>query len=229
MLGILFLFLYPFVLFATSVSLQSLILFFTTYPLFDLIRNSLHIALLSSVGSLFLGLLCVYSVVQCKNKNIKRVMQLVVLFPLLLSSVGIAIVFRCAAHIFMSHMISMIAITHMLLNYPLVYRMTHDYWQIFPQGLLEHAQGIGASGLQLMRTIIIPYMRPVLAKSWMFVFALSLVESGGASFVISKKPFTIPLALKVCIKQNDMTGAVALSLVLVFLIECIGLEVLFEI
>jgi len=182
------------------------------------IQHSLVIAVVSSVGSVVLGGMLASLQLLVSNNYLRVVMHAFGVLPFILGNVvsgmfcaegGMA--FACSFH-------TVIIISHIMLNYPFVYRFIIIQLHAYSEQLNQLAQSVGALPYQIFRTILLPFIRNSLSKAWCIAFGLSLVEVGAGAVVADGMPITMPLAMRLYYAHGQIEGVLGLSFILLIMV-----------
>jgi ABC-type spermidine/putrescine transport system permease subunit II len=220
----------PFIVFVSQVPVPALYNFFSSVffidtvlniPISHAISNSLYVAYCSSFIAVLFGLgLCVLTFFFGK-----KISGLLATVPLLIGSLGIVVIYSGSASLWQYSPALAIILSHVFLNYPFTYRILAVQFDSYNTELSYLAGSLGATKSKTITTVIFPFIRGAVLRSWCLAFGLSLVESGAASALASEMQnafITIPIAMKLFIKLNQQTRLVGMSLLLLFFVICVG-------
>ncbi len=184
----------------------------------QVIKNSISIAFLSSLFSLIIGFIMSMLVWHAQHYFGASFWTMIALVPLLLGSLIITMIFKWGVTFLSTSSLTVITLSHVVLNYPFVFRLVSAQLCAHPKQLNLLARSLGATTGKLVRTILIPFIRPAFLRAWCIAFGLSLSESGAGSMIASKQPMTIPLAIKAYRAYGQIDGVLGMGFILLFLV-----------
>lgn len=189
------------------------------FSLYRVVGMSLLLALVSSFGALCIGFIVCRLGMQ-GGARMRMVGSGMSLVPFMLGAVGCGVLFAFLSHstVLVSYgsyaPFILAALCHIVLNYPFVYRVLAAQLCLYNQEWRFSAHSLGASKLQIMRTIEIPFIRPALLKAFCIAFGLSLTEVGAATVLQEKIGVTLPLAIRMYREQGANDAVMGLSVLL---------------
>ena len=184
----------------------------------SVLRHSLAIAIVSSVGSLVLGSILAGFQLFVPSHYTRIIMHAVAILPLLVGNVASGMFCAEGKMIATDAPYTAIIISHLILHYPFVYRFIIMQLYAYPTQLTQLAQSSGALPHQVFRTILLPFVRNALSKAWSIAFGLSLIEVGAGAVVADNMPLTIPLAMRLYYAHGRLDGFLGLSFILLMMI-----------
>jgi len=182
------------------------------------IQHSLIIAVVSSIGSVILGGVLASFQLLVSNNYLRVVMHVLGVLPFIFGNVVSGMFCAEGGMAFGCSALTVIIISHIMLNYPFVYRFVIIQLHAYPVQLNQLAQSVGALPYQIFRTILLPFVRNALSKAWCIAFGLSLVEVGAGAVVADDMPITIPLAMRLYYAHGQIEGVLGLSFILLIMV-----------
>lgn len=184
----------------------------------QVIKNSILIAFLSSLFALVIGFTMSLLAWHAQHYFGASFWTMIALVPPLLGGLVITIMFKWGVTFLSTSSLTVITLSHIILNYPFVFRLVSAQLCAYPKQLNLLARSLGATTGKLVRTVLIPFIRPSLLRAWCIAFGLSLSESGAGSMIASKQPMTIPLAIKAYRACGRIDGVLGMGFILLFLV-----------
>ena len=167
------------------------------YPLL----NSLRIALLSTVCTFFLGILCAYYVAKLP-RGVKGVLDCVLTLPLVLpptvvgffllkllgpyGPIGSVILSLWDTKITMTWYASIFAV--IIVTFPLMYRTVRGSFEAFDKNLIYAGRTLGRSNTWIFWRVLMPGCKQGLMAGTVLAFARGLGEYGATSMVSGYTP-----------------------------------------
>jgi len=186
------------------------------------IKHSLVIAIVSSIGSLILGGMLASLQVLAPNNYLRVVMHVFGVLPFILGNVVSGMLCAEGGVAFVCSPRTAIIISHIMLNYPFVYRFIIIQLYAYPVQLNQLAQSVGAAPYQIFRTVLLPFVSSVLGKAWSIAFGLSLVEVGAGAVVADGVPITMSLAMRLYYSHGQIEGVLGLSGILLIMVGSVS-------
>lgn len=190
--------------------------FFTSFDWRSAFVNSVEVALIATTLSLALGIPAAFALVRSKasfKPLLISVLSLPLIFPIIASAVAVYYVF---AKLHLVGTILGLALAHTILALPIVILPTAAALQQFEYRIEWQAINLGASEWQVLRTITLPLLRPVVFIVMLFAFVTSFDEVVFAIFLSGGEVVTLPKKVWEGLRfEIDPTVAVVATLLLV--------------
>jgi len=193
-----------------------------TISVYKVIINSVLLALISGIGSVFVGFLL--SAVECKitSKLGSAILSFITIIAFITGSVGIGILFNyLSSCLFYDRYISsgLIAVLcHIILNYAFAYRIIRAQMVLYHPDLHKSAQMLGASYKKAVWTVSLPFVLPALLRAFCVSFGLSLTEVGASTVLAGQIGLTMPMAIRIYRQSGNQEAVIGLSLILLGLV-----------
>jgi thiamine transport system permease protein len=186
-------------------------------------RNSLLAASATAAIALALGIPA--SVLLSRPRKAERVLEPFLLLPLGTSAVtlglGMLLVFSRPPLDFIRSP-WMLPIAHSLIAFPFVVRSLKPAFAGIPVRLREAAAALGASPLQVWRTVDLPIAARAIASAAAFAFAISLGEFGATSIIVRPEFPTMPVAIYRFLSQpGGLNYGQAMAMATLLMLLCI--------
>jgi spermidine/putrescine transport system permease protein len=191
------------------------------------LRTSAIVAVLSSVGAVFLGVLASIALVRRRFGG-KAAVSALLLTPLVIPYVvfGISLLlFFHAAGIERS--IMTVVIGHIVISVPYTILVLVPRLDQIEVSLEEAAYDLGATRLRTFRSIVLPLILPAVVSAFLIAFTISFDEYAVASFVVGTQP-TFPIYLYGALRfpsRLPQVIAVAVVVMIASLIVVVAAEV----
>jgi len=154
------------------------------------------------------------------GKVLDTLNEIVLLVPT--SALGMSLAYFW--HIFLSFDLMVLILTHLSFSFPLLIKPLVSTFRDIPSGLEEAAYSLGARSGQMLRTILLPMIKPAILAGLIMAFMRSLSETG-ATLAVSDKIQTVPILIVDLVKQGQFGQAAFIS-TLLFIIALVFLYVL---
>lgn len=192
-------------------------------PPFQALLNSLRFAFVSSLVSLFLGLLLSYGL--RSNSRFNRWVEWLMMFPLGTSAVTLGLGF----FIFFFRGTGsarwypwLIPMAHSLISLPFVLRVVQPVLRSIPANIHWAAATLGASSLSIIRRVDLPILWRSLMTAALYAFTISLGEFGATSFLSRPDLPTMPIAI---FRYLGLPGSInygqAMAMAVIILVVCV--------
>jgi len=192
-------------------------------PPFQALLNSLRFAFVSSLVSLFLGLLLSYGL--RANSRFNRWVEWLMMFPLGTSAVTLGLGF----FIFFFRGTGsarwypwLIPMAHSLISLPFVLRVVQPVLRSIPVNIHWAAATLGASPLGIIRRVDLPILWRSFMTAALYAFTISLGEFGATSFLSRPDLPTIPVAI---FRYLGLPGSInygqAMAMAVIILVVCV--------
>lgn len=191
--------------------------------------NSLVIALLSTAGSLVLGVPAAYGLARLEfpgRSAIAGLLNSPLLVPELVIGIGLL---QILASLRITTSVLTLTLAHITICLPYVVRTMNAAIGGIERSVEEAAESLGASRFTLYRTVVLPIARPALLSSILFAFLVSFDNSVLSLFLVSARTTTLPISIYNHVQYNlDPTIAaistllMAVSAVAIFLASRLG-------
>ncbi len=192
-------------------------------------RTSIIVALLTALLSAFLGTFT--AIVGSRvSRKMKKSIQAVMLIPLLVPEIALAvsllIFFNALA---LPFGILTLVLSHSLFCVPYVYIMVQLRLNEIDRSIFEAAKDLGATGMQTVKTIILPLVTPSIATASMLAIAMSLDDVVISTYMSGPYATTLPVHIFSTMKVGVTPKINALStLILVGTFFIVGLSQIFS-
>ncbi|MBM3136965.1 MAG: iron ABC transporter permease [Chloroflexi bacterium] len=192
-------------------------------PPFQALLNSLRFALISSLVSLFLGMLLSYGL--RVNSRFNRWVEWLIMFPLGTSAVTLGLGF----FIFFFRGTGsarwypwLIPMVHSLISLPFVLRVVQPVLRSIPANIHWAAATLGASPPSIFRRVDLPILWRSLMTAALYAFTISLGEFGATSFLSRPDLPTMPIAI---FRYLGLPGSInygqAMAMAVIILLVCV--------
>jgi len=192
-------------------------------PPFQALLNSLRFALISSLVSLFLGMLLSYGL--RVNSRFNRWVEWLIMFPLGTSAVTLGLGF----FIFFFRGTGsarwypwLIPMVHSLISLPFVLRVVQPVLRSIPANIHWAAATLGASPPSIFRRVDLPILWRSLMTAALYAFTISLGEFGKTSFLSRPDLPTMPIAI---FRYLGLPGSInygqAMAMAVIILLVCV--------
>ena len=160
------------------------------------VRNSLSVAMITSVIAILLGVIISYA--QNAKKEINAFMNVIVMLPLGTSAVtlglGFVIAFSSLQNILPAYPI-LLPFAHSLVALPFVIRVIQPAIRSIPVSLHQAASVLGANAANIVKKVDLPMIFGPLVVAAVFAFTISLGEFGATTFLARPDYPTVPIAI----------------------------------
>lgn len=177
-------------------------------------QNSVIVASISAVLSLCMGTLLVCYAVKNVVTKLQPLFYAILIIPEIIVAVSMLGYF---AHIGVPVGFTTLIAGHTLLGLGYVVPMVYDRFLALDKRLLEAAYDLGASRTQVIRTIIIPLLRPTLFSSALLTFIVSFDDFVISFFCAGGSAQTLPMYIFAIIKAGMSPVVAALATMLLIL------------
>jgi len=181
------------------------------------ISNSFYLAATSSLIALGVGWLVCLLFSRLRSATFCRWLSLSAAVPFVLGGTGCGILFAWLADVVTLSSFVLAVACHTLLNYPYVYRVLRARYDLFERAWTLSAQSLGATSLQALRTVELPFIGTAARRALCTVFGLSLTEIGTESVLGGKLGMTMPMAIRLYRQHGVHEGVMGLSLITLLL------------
>ena len=197
---------------------------FENEMLFLAFSNSITIAIISTIISIFLGLTTAIALWKF-NFYLKKYYDIALLFPIIIPEICMGI----SMLVFFSYInwpnfqlwplnLSGIIIAHVSFIFPFVAIIIRARLSILNSEILEAGQDLGANKYQVTRKIIIPFIRPALVASFLLAFTLSLDDFVITFFTSGPNSVTLPVKIYSMVRFGISPEINAVSTLLILII-----------
>ncbi len=189
---------------------------------FEAIYNSLIIGISSTIASTILGSLAAFAIYRYKNSKLQKFNYGLIYTPLILPDIlmGISLLFFFIfLNVHLGLFTIFIAHTTFCLSYVTMVMLSK--LQNFDFDLVEAAQDLGASSLQIFRKILLPLLTPGIIAAALLAFTLSIDDFVITFFVAGPGSTTLPIYVYGMIKFGSPQIINALSTLLLGVTFCI--------
>jgi ABC-type glycerol-3-phosphate transport system permease component len=170
-----------------------------------LARNSLLVALISTVIAIPLALLAAYSVFRTRYRGrtlIYNLLLVVYIFPGVLL---LAPLFGLFAMTGLLNSWASLVIMNVTFAVPFSVWLMRGFFTSIPNGIEEAAAIDGATDMQILRKVIVPLTAPGIVVTATYTFVLSWTEFMFASvFIIDDRLKTLPVGLEALVSQYSI-------------------------
>ncbi|MBQ8310635.1 MAG: ABC transporter permease [Clostridia bacterium] len=189
------------------------------------LKNSLVLAVFSSILATVLGTLAAFSISRAKNKYYRRAMESVSNIPMMnpdivtgvsmmLLFVGVAQFAKAGSYLGFWTML----IAHTTFNLPYVILSVLPKFRQMDKSLTEAALDLGCTPVQTLFRVELPYIMPGIVSGLMMSFTLSLDDFVISHFVSSPDFKTLPLYIYTQTAHEVKFSMYALCTILIFVI-----------
>ena len=194
------------------------------------VRNTLFVAGVSSISALCIGTLlalmvcCLQKTEQSRGyySYIVKLLYGVVYVPLLCGGVGSGILFAWWTGTLGGSSWTALIASHILLTYPFVYRMVSARMSVYAHERALLARSLGATSVQVLRTVVLPCIRPTLYNAWVVVFGFCLTQLGAS---MATNTMTVKRLIRISYQQGDMAAVYGLSFLLLIIVGGVRIAV----
>jgi len=197
---------------------------FDNQILFDAFSNSLTIAFISTVISTILGLstaICLWKF----NFYLKKYYDLALIFPIVIPEICLGV----SMLVFFNFIswpnfqiwplsLSSIIIAHVSFIFPFVAIIIRSRLSILNNEILESGTDLGATNFQIIKFIIIPFLKPAIIASFLFAFTLSLDDFVVTFFTSGPNSVTLPVKIYSMVRFGITPEINAVSTLLLLII-----------
>ena len=192
--------------------------------LFSAFLNSLTIATLSTIISTILGLTT--AIVLWKfNFYLKKYYDLALLFPIIIPEICMGI----SMLVFFNFIkwpnfeiwpltLSNIIIAHVSFTFPFIAIIIRSRLAILNTDTLEAGLDLGASNMQIIRLIILPFIKPAIIASFLLAFTLSLDDFVVTFFTSGPNSVTLPVKIYSMVRFGITPEINAVSTLLILIL-----------
>jgi spermidine/putrescine transport system permease protein len=197
---------------------------FDNQILFDAFSNSLTIASLSTIISTILGLstaICLWKF----NFYLKKYYDLALLFPIIIPEICMG-VSMLAFFNFINWpsfeiwplSLSTIIIAHVSFIFPIIAIIIRSRLSILNNEILEAGIDLGASNFQVIKLIVLPFLKPAIIASFLLAFTLSLDDFVVTFFTSGPNSVTLPVKIYSMVRFGITPEINAVSTILILII-----------
>lgn len=154
------------------------------------------------------------------GKTFDALNEIVLLVPT--SALGLSLAFFW--HKFLSWDYIVLILTHLSFSFPLLLKPLVATFRDIPSALEEAAYSLGARPFKMLRTILLPLIKPAILAGAIMAFMRSLSETG-ATLAVSDKIQTVPILIVKLVKGGEFGKAAFIS-TLLFIVALIFLYLL---
>lgn len=192
--------------------------------LFSAFLNSLTIATLSTIISTILGLTT--AIVLWKfNFYLKKYYDLALLFPIIIPEICMGI----SMLVFFNFInwpvfeiwplsLSNIIIAHVSFTFPFIAIIIRSRLAILNTDTLEAGLDLGANNIQIIRLIIVPFIKPAIIASFLLAFTLSLDDFVVTFFTSGPNSVTLPVKIYSMVRFGITPEINAVSTLLILIL-----------
>lgn len=189
------------------------------------VRNSLLVAIASSVLSVGVGTVAAYALVRWSFKG-RSVVQGAIMSPLVIPKIAVGLaLFILFLRIGLFGSLESLALAHAIETLPLSMALMTANFLAVPRVLEEAGLDLGAGPLRTFLRITLPQVRAGLAVSALLAFTLSFDEVETSIFLVRRENITLPVAmLNYMLSYQDPTIAALSTLLLLMSIVVVLLS-----
>ncbi len=197
----------------------------SNWSIFEATWNSLSIAVLATMLSLFLGIGTALVLEKGHHRSIPWVTTFMIL-PLVVPEILLGVALLTVFVLFQMQLgFVSIIIGHMVFNLPLTVFIIRARLQKLDPTLEDAARDLGAGSWEVLKRIILPHLRPAIWGAALLGFTVSFDDFVVTFFVAGPGTTTLPLKVFSMIKTGITPEINALSTVLVIIsMMCVGLS-----
>jgi spermidine/putrescine transport system permease protein len=192
--------------------------------LFSAFLNSLTIATLSTIISTILGLTTAITLWKF-NFYLKKYYDLALLFPIIIPEIcmGISMLvffnfINWPAFEIWPLTLSNIIIAHVSFTFPFIAIIIRSRLAILNTDTLEAGLDLGANNIQIIRLIIIPFIKPAIIASFLLAFTLSLDDFVVTFFTSGPNSVTLPVKIYSMVRFGITPEINAVSTLLILIL-----------
>jgi spermidine/putrescine transport system permease protein len=201
--------------------------FFTNADLRSSLETSALIAVLTSFGAVFLGVLSSIALTRRRFRG-KALVSALLLSPLVIPYVVFGISLLLLFHTLgVSNGVPTVIIGHIVITLPYTILVLVPRLEQIDESLEEAAYDLGANRLRAFQLITLPLILPAVVSAFLIAFTTSFDEYAVASFVVGTRT-TFPIYLYSALRfpsQLPQVIAVAVVVLVVSLVVVVGAEV----
>jgi putative spermidine/putrescine transport system permease protein len=177
-------------------TLDWFVVFLNYSPFVEGLKNSLILAVLVTIVSLLVGVLCSLALVRYNFKG-KGFINTLVLSPLVIPGVvtGAALLNMLYGYLHLYTALPNLIIGHAILTMPFVVRTVSASLVGFNQTLEEAAQVLGADEITTFFKVTLPIIKPGIVAGAIFAFSISWGDVNLAAFLTDPYTTTFPVSL----------------------------------
>lgn len=198
-------------------------LLFDSSRLWDSVRMSIYIALVSGAVSTIMGT-CGAIGAHWASKKIRHMLEGILSVPMIIPEVifGVGLLlFFTALGIKLGQ--ATIVIAHITFCTPFVFFITKARLSDFDMSIIDAARDLGANHIDTLVRIIIPMLRPAIIAGFLLATTLSLEDFVITFFVAGPGSTTLPLYINSMIKFGVSPVINALSTIIILGTACLSL------
>jgi spermidine/putrescine transport system permease protein len=195
----------------------------------DATLNSLIVALISTSGSLLLGLGAAIGLEKWRRRKVAW-MNAMILLPLVIPEIFMGVALLMVFVLLQVPLgFTSIIIGHMVFNLPLITVILRARLRKFDPAWEDAARDLGATSWNVLRHITLPMLRPAIVGAALLSFTVSLDDFVVTFFLAGPGATTLPLKVFSMIKTGITPEVNALSAIMVVVsMLCVGLSWLFQ-
>jgi spermidine/putrescine transport system permease protein len=196
---------------------------FRDRSLFEALRNSVLLALLSSLGAAVIGTLGAVGMARVSLRTNGLVEYLSTL-PIMIPEIILGMVFLAFFSVIgLPYGVSALVVSHTIFCIPYVFMMVKARLAGMDKSYVEAAKDLGASELRAFYDITFPLMRPAIVSGMLLSFAMSMDDVIISMFVSDVNTNTLPLKIYTQLKTGVTPKTNALCALLFFITMVLGL------
>lgn len=159
------------------------------------LKNSLYIALLTTLVSLILGTMAAFGLASLRSR-LTPVIFAFLLSPMIIPTIILAVgAYGFFSYFSLNGTFAGIVIAHSILATPFVLIVVHASLKNFDRSLVQAAAGLGASPLRTFWLVTAPLISPSILSAAVLAFAASLDEVVMALFLVGPNQRTLPIQM----------------------------------
>lgn len=177
---------------------------------------SLVVGLLASICSSILGLFAAMGLRYCTGK-VKSIVNAMMLSPLFIPSIVVGLAIYQLSYLFFGGKpIWIIVFGHILLTIPFPLRTIAANLESLPLTLDEAAMSVGAKPLKVVRSILLPLIKPGFFAGWLLAFVMSWNDFNISIFLAKPKfyPLSIEIYQYLLYQYSPILAAMSVMLIL---------------
>lgn len=198
---------------------------FRDFAMFEALRNSLILALTSSLAAAVIGTLGAYGFTRVKLRS-KSLIETVSMLPIMTPEIILGMVFMAFFSLLgLPFGMTTLILAHTAFCIPYIYMMVKARLVGMDKSLTEAARDLGASEVQVFFDITLPQLLPAILSGMLLSFAMSFDDVVISIFVTGVKVNTLPIKIYTQIKTgispeiNALCTLMLAATLLVFLLS----------
>lgn len=186
-----------------------------------ILMNTLVVAVVSSLGSTFIGSVVCWHVWKSQHAVSRRACMMIAALPSIMG--GIALAWCCKAvtgGVISTRM--MIIMVQIILHYPFAFRLLNARMSTYSDEWQLHAYSMGATRWQWVRTIWLPFFFSALKRGLLLTGGLSLSDAGLMSVLSDNSESTLAMIVHQMRDAGYGSHALALSICTQLFFLCVA-------